>query len=151
MICLPSHMNPCNTQRFAANGIEAISVSLALSCVNRSIQIALVYRSPSVSQTSLITVLTILLRHVTLCTIPCVIAGDFNEDLLHNPNSSILRLMSSYGFTQLVMSPTTSQGTLIDHVYYRNQCTNSSIVVQVQDTYYSDHDAVYCNIPFNEL
>ena len=43
------------------------------------------------------------------------------------------------------MNPTTSKGTLIDHVY-DNRPTND-IVVQVHDTCYSDHDTVYCSIP----
>ena len=47
--------------------------------------------------------------------------------------------------TQLVTTPTTANGTLIDHVYY-NQST-SDIIMQVHDTYYSNHDIVYCSIP----
>ena len=59
------------------------------------------------------------------------------------------RSLSDSGFTLLVKSPTTPQGTLIDHVYYRNPSAN--IIVQVQDTYYSDHDTVYCGVPFDEI
>ena len=118
IICVPSH------QRFASNAIEAVSTILQLPHANNSVQIALVYRSPSVPQTSLIAMLNRLLRHVTLSNMPCVILGFFNENLLPHPNSAILTLMSTFGFTQLVKSPTTPQGTLIDHVYYRNQCTN---------------------------
>ena len=49
------------------------------------------------------------------------------------------------GFTQLLKSPTTDQGTLLDHVY----CSGAlnGIVVEVSDTYYSDHDAVLLSIP----
>ena len=82
---------------------------------------------------------------------PCVILGDFNEDLIHQPHSRLLDLMSDYDFTQLVESPTTAQGTLIDHVYYRTPSQSRNIMVQVQDTYYSDHDTVYCSIPFNDM
>ena len=60
-----------------------------------------------------------------------------------------LRLMSDSVFTLLVKSPTTDQGSLIDHVYYRNPSRN--ITVEVQDTYFSDHDTVYCSIPFSEI
>ena len=87
----------CNHQRFAANGIECVSCMLALpnfACI----QIALVYRSPSVSRTAFITVLTRLLRHVSVSNAPCVILGDFNEDLLHQPKSSILSLMCKYSW-----------------------------------------------------
>ena len=148
LICVPSHMNPCNAQRFATNGIEAVSVTLQLPNDNHSIQIALVYRSPNVSQTSLTVVLTRLLQHVTLCNTPCIILGDFNEDILNHPNSSIDRLISIYGFTQLVKSPSTPQGTLLDHVYYKNENASSNIVIKV---HYSDHDTVYFNIPFCDV
>ena len=148
MICVPSHMNPSNIQRFANNGIEAVSASVQLPNAS-NMQIAAVYRSPSVSQTTLIALLSRLLTHVSMCNTPCVIVGDFNEDALHHQNSALLSLMSIYSFKQLVKSPTTAQGTLIDHVYYRNPCTNvsSNAILQVQDTYYSDHDTVYCSIP----
>ena len=73
-----------------------------------------------------------------MCNTPL---GDFNEDLLHHLNSPILSFMSAYGFSQLVKSPTTPQGTIIDHVYYKNPPDNVT-----KDTYYSDHDTVYCSI-----
>ena len=144
LLCVPSHMNPSNVQRFATIGTEAVSATIQLPS---NMQIAVVYRSPSVPRATLITVLTRLLRHVTLCSIPCVILGDFNEDIVHHQNSTILPLMSSFSFQQLVQYPTTAQGTLIDHVYYRNTSGSTVFaIVQVQDTYYSDHDTVYCSI-----
>ena len=53
--------------------------------------------------------------------------------------------MSIHGCTQLVTRLTTAKATLIDHVYYHRP--SSDIIVQVHDTYYSDHDTVYCSIP----
>ena len=49
---------------------------------------------------------------------PTITLGDFNEDILSQPNSGIINLMSNHGFTQLVTSPTTANGTLIDREYY---------------------------------
>lgn len=100
-------------------------------------QIAVVYRSPNVPQEMLITVLTRLLTHVSLCSTPCLIVGDFNENVLH----AIVRLMPDFCFTQLVQSPTTAQATLIDHMYYRNPFVSPAnhAIIQVQDTYYSDN------------
>ena len=144
MMCVPSQMQPSDTQTFTTNGIEAVSCMMVLPNLTR-IQIALVYRSPSVSRTAFVTVLTRLLRHVSVSNTPCVILGDFNEDLLlHQPNSPILSLMSEYSFTQLVESPTTPQGTLLDHVYYNGPPSN--ITIQVKDSHYSDHDTVYCSL-----
>ena len=105
LLCVPSHMNPSNVHRFATSGIEAVSATIQLPNVS-NMQIAVVYRSPSVPRATLITVLTRLLRHVTLCNIPCVILGDFNEDIVHHQNLAILALMSSFSFKQIVQYPT---------------------------------------------
>ena len=147
LMCVPSQLNPTNVHRFATSGIEAVSTTVQLPN-GENWQIAVVYRSPSVPQATLLTLLTRLLTHVTLCTAPCVILGDFNEDVLHCQNSAIVSLMSSFSFTQIVSYPTTPQATLIDHVYLRNTTDRSIFaVVELQDTYYSDHDTVYCSIP----
>ena len=79
------------------------------------------------------------------CLIHLVILGDFNHDVLDQPESPIINLLSTHGYTQLVNSPTTAQGTLIDHVY--SNLHDNNINVEVRDTYYSDHDTVYCSIP----
>ena len=49
---------------------------------------ALLYRSPSVSMATLITVVSRILTYVSVSNIPCVILGDFNENLLHQHDSS---------------------------------------------------------------
>ena len=63
--------------------------------------------------------------------LPCIILGDFNEDIMQNNDNRIVSFMSSSGYTQLVNSPTTARGTLIDHVYYNRLPDN--IQIQVQD------------------
>ena len=147
LICVPSQLKPTNVCRFATTGIEAVSSTIELPNSD-NLQIAVVYRSPSVPIATLTTLLTRLLRHVTVCAVPCVILGDFNEDILHCQNSATVTLMSSFSFRQIVPYPTTPQATLIDHVYYRNTANYSvSTIVQVQDTYYSDHSTVYCSFP----
>ena len=82
LICVPSHMSPTNVHRFATSGIEAVSATIQLPNSD-NLQIAVVYRSPSVPQATLTTLLTRLLRHIALCRVPCVILGDFNKDILH--------------------------------------------------------------------
>ena len=147
LICVPSYTSPTSMHRFATTGIEAVSATIQLTGAD-SLQIAVVYRSPSVAQATLITLLTRMLTHLTISTLPCVVLGDFNEDVQHCQNYAILSLMSSYSFTQIVHSPTPPQGTLIDHVYIRNITSHTmSTCVHMQDTYYSDHDTVYCSIP----
>ena len=44
---------------------------------------------------------------------------------------------NSNGFNQLIDQPTTDQGSLLDHVYFKGV---STIQTEVCDTYYSDHD-----------
>ena len=137
-MCVPSRTNPSNIQRFTANSIEAVLATIHVPNVG-SIQIAVVYRSPSVPQTTVTTVLSRLLTHLSMCNTLYLVLGDFNDDLLHNQNSPTLRLMTNFNFKQFVQSATTAQGTLIDHVYYRNPYLSS----EVHDTYYFDHDTVY--------
>ena len=67
------------------------------------------------------------------------------DDVFNRSDSRILNLMSTNGFKQLVSTPTTDRGTLIDHIYYNR--SSDDIIIEVCDTYYSDHDTVYCSIP----
>ena len=147
---VPSQVYPTNVQRFATSGIEVLSTIIHIQNLGK-LQIAVVYRSPSVLLGTLITLMNRLLNHVSSCNLPCLILGDFNENILHHHNSTLVNLMYNFGFTQLVQSPTTPHGTLIDHVYYKNSTLSGSAIVQVKYTYYSDHDTVYCSIPFPSL
>ena len=72
------------------------------------------------------------------------ILGDFNEDIVHHHNSAILPLMSSFSFQQLVQCPTTAQGTLIDHVYYRN--TSGSTVMKTLYTIITQQFCHLCQV-----
>ena len=47
---------------------------------------------------------------------------------------------SNIGFKQHVTKPTTDFGSALDHVY---SCGINDIVVDIQDTYYTDHDRVF--------
>ena len=72
------------------------------------------------------------------------INGDFNEDQLSIRNKPILNLFTSYGFEQIVKVPTTEKGTMLDLMFIR--CCDSSKLLSTGtiQTYYSDHDAIYC-------
>ncbi len=43
-----------------------------------------------------------------------VILGDFNHDLLKNPT-----ILAFNDYEQLIQQPTTSNGTLLDHIYIK--------------------------------
>ena len=145
MICVSRCMQPSQTCTLnIAYDIEVAYSTLTLPDANQ-IQIFVLYRSPNVPLQSLLTTMYQIVMYASTSNIPTIILGDFNVDLLSQPNSSILTLMSNHGYTQLVTNPTTANGTLIDHIYYNRPTTD--IIVQVHDAYYSDHDTVYCSIP----
>ena len=78
LICVPSYTNPTSVNGFATTGIEAVSATIDLTGAD-SLQIAVAYRSPSVAQATLVTLLTRLLTHLTIRALPCVILGNFND------------------------------------------------------------------------
>ena len=67
LMCVPSQMKPSNTHRFATKGIEAVSATVQMTHED-SMQIAVVYRSPSTPQAVMLTLLSRLLRHLSLST-----------------------------------------------------------------------------------
>ena len=141
LMSVPSTMQPSHTSTFTSHGIEGITTRL---CVHNTeyIQVALLYRPPSIPTATFVTVLTTIVSDMS--NLPTIILGDFNENL-YNTHCHILdNIMSNNGYTQLVQSPTTDRGTLIDHVYYNRP--SDDVVVQVHDAYYSDHNTVYCSI-----
>ena len=132
MISVSQHMQPCRTQTLASSGIEVIVTTLSLPN-DKYLQIALLYRSPTTPMQQLISMLTRMLNYVSVSNAPTVILGDFNDNVLDKPDSPVVSLMSTHGYTQLVNSPTTAKGTLIDHVYYNKPSGN--VIVEVHDTY----------------
>ncbi|KAK3104347.1 hypothetical protein FSP39_000070 [Pinctada imbricata] len=85
---------------------------------------------------------------LTVKNVPCIVMGDFNENILQN-NGKIQSFMISKNFKQVVTSPTTENGTLIDHVYVSE---NLDVTTSIMPTYYSDHEAVHVHvkIPSND-
>ena len=144
MICVSQDIRLTESHSFTCSGIEALCTNLVLP--NRSIlQVGVLYRSPCASLANLNAILSKVLHQVSKSITPCIIMKDFNEDLLHKLDSRLLSFMTSNGYAQLVQSPTTPNGTVIDYVYCSNVPDNA--IVEVQDTYYSDHDTVYCSLP----
>ena len=65
---VPGRMTPSNMQRFTANSIEAVSATIRVPNA-ASIQIGVIYRSPSVPQTTLTTVQSRLLTHLSMFSV----------------------------------------------------------------------------------
>ena len=135
-----------NTSNFNVGGsIEGIVTKLQLPNSTQLV-LVLLYRSPSSTTDALFNTITALLNHLALVALPTIVMGDFNIDLSSdNYNRRLSNLMSTNGFAQLLKTPTTDRGTLIDHVF----CNSSlqDILIEVNDCYYSDHDIIYCSIP----
>lgn len=101
MLCVPRCMQPSQTCTFLANSIEVACSKLTLPNANQ-MQIFVLYRSPNAPLQTLLTTLCRVLVYASEADIPNVILGDFNIDILSQPNSNIVRLMSDHGYTQLV-------------------------------------------------
>ena len=146
LISADQNLNPHETVTFTNTGVEGVITKLVLPN-SQQLQLILLYRSPSIPVDSFVNVLTSLLSRIQVDTIPTIVMGDMNDCLLNKLNSKVNNVMSSSGFTQLVQSPTTDYGSLIDHVYYNG--TLDGVIAEVSDTYYSDHDTVFVSIPIS--
>ena len=144
MISVPQYMQPSDTNIFMCTGMEGISTTLLLPNTGR-LRLTLLYRSPNVPIDTCINFLIPLLSQLSQSHIPSIVMGDFNENLMDRSESKLSTLMANSGYTQLVQTPTTDKGTLIDYVYY-NRVTDDPII-HVYDTYYSDHDIVHLALP----
>ena len=92
---------------------------------------------------SLFNAINAVINHVNCFALPTLILGDFNLDLLScNNDRRLINFMTINNFTQIVNEPTTDRGSLIDHIYYNRPI--SDLFIEVSDTYYSDHDTIFC-------
>ena len=99
------------------------------------------YRPSSYNIVHFLNTLTELLNLVSLWKLPCMIFGDFNQNIL-NCSSSVKSFMETNGFQQIVKKATTDTGTLIDHVY----CRGMDVTVTIIPTYYSYHQALELSV-----
>jgi hypothetical protein len=78
-------------------------------------------------------------------SLPCILLGDFNVNLLSDPHMAN-ELDTSFGFKQRITEPTRvtpKSATLIDHVYTADiECVTS----KVTELHIADHSAVSCTI-----
>lgn len=74
-----------------------------------------------------------------------IVLGDFNIDLLKQPENLLSLSLISLGFKQLVLQATHISGSLIDHVYTFLPNGEQCEVFKIHPLYYSDHDAI-CSI-----
>ena len=132
--------------------LEGIAIEILCTALRfpsgQCILLTVVYRSPSVSFDVLLETMVELLSYLQACgqEMISIVMGDFNGDLLSKPDSKLVELMAQCGYSQLVHTPTTDKGTLIDHVY-GNSPAPECADIHVADVYYSDHNVILCSIP----
>ena len=110
-----------------------------VSC--RNYDVVSVYRSKDANQHNFLKDLGTLERGGK----PCFILGDFNVDILKNPNDWLLQKISSCGFQQIVEDVTHDHGGLLDHVYIKGVPWEPQITIEFP--FYSDHAIVKVSKP----
>ena len=121
------------------SNLEAVAVEVY--CPNKVVVIC-IYISPSLSKYFVCDGIKKFIKDVTFKTDKVIIVGDFNENLLEAEDRKVIGdCFLKNGFKQHVTKPTTDYGSALDHVYSRGI---NDIVIDIQDTYYSDHDRVFC-------
>jgi hypothetical protein len=113
-------------------------ILLFAKCPLAEIQIVVLYKSPSMSDSELTLVLKdILLPRVIPCK-PVVFMGDFNVDLSKTSRNIIKKICSMFGCTMLINEPTTDNQSTLDLVF-----SNIDGTVGTNEAYWSDHKSVY--------
>ena len=129
MIAVSNAMHVSHVTNFPLSHILIEVTTAILTLPNfENLQVTLIYRSPSVPISILLSVMSSILSQATNSSMKNIILGDFNEDLLSNSDSRLLSLMSNHRFSQLVHSPTADNGTLLDHVYRLNAIECMSLI-----------------------
>ena len=133
------------SEKFISNQINIDSqlevVGVEVYCPSKVVILCL-YIPPSVSKIAAVYHIHHLINSVLHKTDRVVVAGDFNEDILFDQEGKVIHeSFVKMGFQQHVTCSTTDYGSLLDHVYSLNI---EDIGIDVVDTYYSDHDRVFC-------
>jgi exonuclease III len=140
-ICVKSDISSCC---IAASSIISCEFIHVLVNISQPLHILCCYKRPISSLEEFTDILTTYIQNNVPSGLPCVIVGDFNNDLLNEKESRrFLSLMSGVGFTQIIEEFTTDRGTLVDHVYVQNV---DVLKKTVRDCYYSYHDTVTVTI-----
>nr|XP_039256248.1 uncharacterized protein LOC120332966 [Styela clava] len=142
LVCASRKLNPVEIKT-SSNVLEHKMIRLKTS-TNKEFTLLLIYRPPSFPQLEFLNILSELMTFIPQGA-PTFILGDFNDNIFHNRSSSIMEKMNELGFRQYIPTnrATTDYGSLLDHMYFNRNCTDDSIVVDIVDTYYSDHDTVF--------
>ena len=114
-------------------------VNFFVTRLSKSIKVLIVYKKNSQPLHNFIELMSYVVRTVN----PDIILGDFNLNLLSDENQTIVNILTTLRFKQIVSGPTHVLGSLIDHVYISEPFSSIvTVSVHIHSLYYSDHDAI---------
>ncbi len=125
----------CNIISVQCSDLEAIMFNVQPMNHNYIV----LYRPPSYKIGLFKKNLTAVVNHFNELSGGKIIMGDFNDNAA--VSKSMENLMKQHGYSQIVTSPTTENGTLIDHIYIKN-IDPTTVDIQVMPTYYSYHECL---------
>ena len=125
----------CNIISVQCSDLEAIMFNVQPMNHNYIV----LYRPPSYKIGLFKTNLTAVVNHFNQLSGAKIIMGDFNDNAA--VSKSMENLMTQHGYSQVVNSPTTETGTLIDHIYIKD-IDPTSVDIKVMPTYYSYHECI---------
>ena len=133
------------SEKFISNQIKINSqlevVGEEVYCPSKVVILCL-YIPPSVSKIAAVYHLCQLIKSVLHESDRVIVLCNFNEDILLNQEGKVIHeSVVKMGFKQHVTCSTTDYGSLLDHVYSHRI---DDVGIDVVDTYYSDHDQVFC-------
>ena len=116
-----TYVNCIMNSPFTDIQIEATTAVLTLPNTEQ-LQVTVIYQSPTVTVSMLLLTMATTLDSLSL-DMTSIIVGDFNDDLKLLSSTSMLQiLMSSHKYFQLVVTATTNNGSILDHVYCNRPC-----------------------------
>ena len=138
---------------YKSNAVELHSVyqipSASLACIEKNgtfFNIMLLYRKNGTKTQDLIYLIEHMVSQVSDKL--HIILGDFNLDAFKSENDPVRELLSNYKL--IVDEPTHLSGSLLDHVYVRNDVMeNLSVECIIKSIFFSDHDVVKFQITFS--
>lgn len=96
----------------------------------KRILLVAIYNPPGVPSATFMKQLDSLLSHIPCDSVPTILCGDFNIDILRECKQSkdLQKLTSYYGFHQFVSSPTHKKGSGLDHMYVNRDLQESVLL-----------------------
>ncbi|KAJ8041127.1 ATP-dependent DNA helicase PIF1 [Holothuria leucospilota] len=138
--------NTITTKQRSLNSNNVEITAATANTTSGILQIIVIYRPPTTCMEIFLKVLTQLFTALTYNT-TTIIMGDFNVNLLQDSsdNDSLLFLMKSNNFKQIIHGITTDYNSCLDHVYGNFSHTNIE-ASGIQESFFSDHKMVWITL-----